>query len=168
MATETDTDQIEKLIDGELSWEELRSDVLPDPKDPNRFGVTREILQERVDFDEEILVPINDHIFAVDSEGDRVFKSECGHEFGPVEGNWKEHCQVRVRESMAEMRELYPENMTPDPDWTFQLREFFCPECYTLLDVDAVPAGYPVLKPFDPDIDTFYEEWLDKPTPDTA
>ena len=166
MATETDKTQIEKLIDGSLSWEELRNDVLPDPKDPNRFEVTREVLQERVEFDEEILVPMNDHLFAVAADGDRIVKAECGHEFGPVTENWKQRCEIRTKETEDEMRELYPEDMTPDPDWQFQLREFFCPGCYTLVDVDAVPSGYPVLKPFDPDIDTFYEEWLGKKAPD--
>jgi len=29
-----------------------------------------------------------------------------------------------------------------------------------------VPAAYPVLRNFEPDIDTFYEDWLGKKTPD--
>jgi len=29
-----------------------------------------------------------------------------------------------------------------------------------------VPAAYPVLRNFEPDIDTFYEEWLGKKGPD--
>ncbi|MDS0474433.1 acetone carboxylase subunit gamma [Natrinema sp. 1APR25-10V2] len=164
----TDRNQIAKLIDGDLQWEELRNDVLPDPKDGQRFEVTREILQDRVDWDEPILVPLNDHLFAVGTDDGRIVKGECGHEFGPLEDNWKTECQIRVRESEEEMRDLYPKWMTPDPDWTFQLREFFCPECYALLDVDAVPAGYPVLKPFEPDIDVFYEEWLGEPAPDAT
>ena len=41
----TDKSQIEKLIDGTLPWPELRDDVLPDPKDPERFETTIEILQ---------------------------------------------------------------------------------------------------------------------------
>ena len=162
----TDRTQIEKLIDGDLGWEELRNDVLPDPKDSNRFEVTREILQERVEWNEPILVPLNDHLFVVGSDDGRIVKAECGHEFGSADDNWKQACQIRVRETESEMRELYPEWMTPDPDWTFQLREFFCPGCYTLLDVDAVPAGYPVIKPFDPDIDAFYEGWIGEPAPD--
>lgn len=166
MAT-TDRTQIEKLIDGDLGWEELRNDVLPDPKDADRFEVTREILQDRVQWDAPILVPLNDHLFVVGADDGRIVKAECGHEFGPADDNWKTACQIRVREGKDEMRELYPEWMTPDSNWTFQLREFFCPGCYTLLDVDAVPAGYPVIEPFDPDIDTFYEEWLEEPAPDS-
>lgn len=166
MARETDPQQIEKLIDGELGWEELRNDVLPDPKDAQRFEVTREILQERVEWDDPILVPLNDHLYVVGTDEGRRIRCDCGHEFCDSDDNWKEHARVRVREDEDEHREIYPEYQTPHPDWTFQLREWFCPGCFAQLDVDAVPAGYPVLRNFEPDIDTFYEDWLGKSAPD--
>ncbi|MUV85794.1 acetone carboxylase subunit gamma [Natronomonas sp. CBA1123] len=166
MATETDRQQVEKLIDGELGWEELRNDVLPDPKDDQRFEVTRRLLQEDVEWDDPILLPLNDHLYVVGSEQGRIVKCDCGHEFCGVEKNWKEHARVRVREDEDDHREIYPEYQTPHPDWTFQLREWFCPGCFAQLDVDAVPAGYPVLQNFEPDIDTFYEEWLGEKAPD--
>lgn len=162
----TDESQIEKLIEGTLPWHELQNEVLPDPKDPERFETTIAVLQERVEWDEPILVPLNDHLLVVGSEDGRKVKAECGRELCPADENWKLECQVRVREDQAETAELYPELMTPDPDWAFQLREFFCPECYALLDVEAVPAGYPILQKFEPDIDTFYEQWLGEPAPD--
>jgi acetone carboxylase gamma subunit len=166
MASETDRQQIEKLIDGELPWEELRNDVLPDPKDPERFEVTRELLQARVDWEEPILVPVNDHLYVVGGEAGRVIKCDCGHEFCDADANWKEHARVRVREDEAEHREVYPEYQTPHPDWTFQLREWFCPDCFAQLEVDAVPACYPVRRGFEPDVDAFYEEWLGTEPPD--
>lgn len=166
MSRETDPQQIEKLIDGELGWDELRNDVLPDPKDKNRFEVTREILQERVEWDEPILVPLKDHLYVVGTDEGRKIRCDCGHEFCSAGENWKKHARVRVREDEEEHREIYPRYQTPHPDWTFQLREWFCPGCFAQLDVDAVPAGYPVLRNFEPDIDTFYEEWLDKKAPD--
>jgi len=53
MATrQTDEDQIRKLVEGDLGWNELQQEVMPDPKDPNRFEVLREILQERVEFED--------------------------------------------------------------------------------------------------------------------
>ena len=164
--TGTDREQIEKLIDGDLPWEELRNDVLPDPKDPDRFEVTREILQERVDFEEPILVPLNDHLYAVGGEDGRVVKAECGHELCDLGENWKTACRVRVREDDEEMRDLYPEGMGANPDWDFQIREWFCPGCFGLVDVDAVPVGYPVYVPFEPDVDAFYEEWQGTEAPD--
>lgn len=166
MASETDRQQVAKLIDGELPWEELRNDVLPDPKDPRRFQVTRELLQERVDWENPILVPLNDHLYVVGSDEGRLVKCDCGHEFCDADGNWKEHARVRVREDESDHQEIYPEYQTPHPDWTFQLREWFCPGCFAQLAVDAVPAGYPVRRSFEPDIDAFYEEWLGTEAPD--
>lgn len=166
MSTTTDEETIKKLIDGELPWSELRNEVLPDPKDPNRFEVTREILQERVDWENPILVPINDHVFVVGSDEGRIFKAACGQEFCSVEENWKHHTRVRVREGKDELADLYTEWQAPSTEWQFQLREFLCPNCLALLDVEAVPVGYPVQQKFEPDIDVFYEEWRDEPAPD--
>lgn len=161
-----DEQTAEQLVDGTISWEELRDDVLPDPKDPDRFRTITSILQNRVDFDDPILIPMNDHLYAVAKDGERVVKGACGHEFCELGDNWKTHAQMRVRETKEEWSELHPEPMTGDPDWQFQLREFFCPECYQLLSVDPVPRGYPVQVEFEPDIDTFYEDWLGEPVPE--
>lgn len=157
------TETIEQLIDGELPWERLKSEVLPDPKDEGRFEKVRAVLQDRVDWDDPIVLPLNEHLFVVKRDGEYHVKGECGHEFCNADENWKMHCQVRVREDEEEMNEVYPGLLGPDPEWTFQIREYFCPECYQQIDTTAVPAGYPMFKPFDPDIDTFYEEWLGQP-----
>jgi Acetone carboxylase, gamma subunit len=162
----TNNDQIEKLIEGELSWQELRNDVLPDPKDQERFETTRAVLQSSVDWDDPILVPLNDHLYVVGTDEGRKVKADCGAVLCDAEENWKMHTDVRVREDSDELEELYTTWMSPDEDWTFQLREFFCPNCYEQLDVEAVPAGYPILQKFEPDIDTFYEDWQNEPAPD--
>jgi acetone carboxylase gamma subunit len=166
--TDLDKHRVSQLVDGELSWDELRNEVLPDPKDPQRFQKVREVLQERVDWDEPILVPLNDHLSVVGTDDGRVVRAHCGQDLCLADENWKEACQVRVREDPEDLNEIYPEYMNVDPDWAFELREWFCPGCYTLVDVDAVPVGYPVYLPFDPDVDAFYEEWLDQPAPDRA
>lgn len=166
--TEYDTDQIQKLIEGELSWPELQQEVMPDPKDPQRFEKVRQVLQEKVDWDETILVPLNDHLYVVSKDGERIVKAECGHEFCSADENWREHSGVRVLEDQDEWAKFNSKWQSPDPEWQFQLREFICPECYQLLSVDAVPVGYPVINKFEPDIDTFYEDWLDRPAPDNA
>jgi acetone carboxylase gamma subunit len=56
--------------------------------------------------------------------------------------------------------------MHSDPEW-MELREFYCPGCFALLEVEAVPPGYPVLFDFQPDIDGLYE-WLGLPLPSSA
>ena len=164
--TDFDTHRVRQLIDGQLAWDELRTEVLPDPKDPNRFEKVRTVLQGRVPGDDPILVPLNDHLYVVGTDDGRKVKAECGHVLCEFGENWRKHAGIRVRESKEEFAELYTEWQSPDPDWTFQLREFFCPECAQLLAVDSVPRGYPVIQKFEPDIDTFYEEWLGKPAPD--
>jgi acetone carboxylase gamma subunit len=161
-----DKETLERLLDGEIAWERLQNEILPSPKDDNRFENVLEIYQERVPWDEQILVPLNDHLFVVAKDGTRLIKAECGHEICETDDNWKLECQIRVREDGEELHEMYPELMASDPEWTFQIREFFCPNCYTQVDTKAVPAGYPIQVPFEPDIDTFYEEWLNEPIPD--
>lgn len=72
---------------------------------------------------------------------------------------------MRVRDTEEAIGELYLHHMGSDPDWE-ELREYFCPACFTLLDVEAVPPGYPTIFNFLPDIDAFYEKWLGRSAPD--
>jgi acetone carboxylase gamma subunit len=46
-----------------------------------------------------------------------------------------------------------------------QLREYYDPLSGTLLEVEVVPPGYPIVHDFKPDIDTFYRDWLGRPVP---
>jgi acetone carboxylase gamma subunit len=153
-----------RLIDGDLSWNELKP-IIAGRKDPNRFEMILEILQERVQWNEKIILPLHEHLYIVSKEGNRIVKCDCGYEFGNYQENWKTKCRVRVRDTAEEINELYPKYMGSDPDW-MELREYFCPGCFTLLDVESVPPGYPTIFNFLPDIDTFYEKWLGKKAPD--
>lgn len=164
--TDLDKARVRSLIEGELSWDELSNDVLPDPKDPNRFQKVRSVLQDKVPGDDPVLVPLNDHLTVVGSDDGRVVRAHCGEDICSFGENWKKHLDVNVREEKDEMEELYEEYMHVSPDWAFQLREWYCPNCHELVDTDAVPVGYPVKLPFEPDIDTFYEGWLGRPAPD--
>jgi acetone carboxylase gamma subunit len=44
-----------------------------------------------------------------------------------------------------------------------ELREFYDPNDGTLLHVEAVPPGYPIVHNFEPDLEAFYNEWLGRP-----
>ena len=163
--TQLDMETVHDLLDGNLTEDELYNELLPNPKDPDRFEKVRRAYQERVDWDDPILVALNEHLFVVGTEEGRKIKAECGHVLCGADENWKTACQVRVRSEQEELAELYGEHHTPA--WSFELREFYCPGCYQLVEVEAVPSAYPVIQRFDPNIDEFYEEWLGEPAPDS-
>jgi acetone carboxylase gamma subunit len=96
--------------------------------------------------------------------GAYVVKCDCGHEFCDYRSNWKLEALIYVRETADDLREIYPDKMCGDPDWQ-ALREYFCPGCKTLLEVEAVPRGYPVIHDFVPDLEGFYGEWLGRALP---
>ncbi len=60
------------------------------------------------------------------------------------------------------MDQIYPRKMASDPNW-MEIREYYDPISGTLLEVEAVPPGYPAVHDFKPDIDTFYRDWLQQP-----
>ncbi len=159
-----DKKTLERMIDGDLTWDELKL-IISGRKDPDRFDKLLEILQERVPWKEKIILPLHEHLYIVSKEGRRLVKCDCGYEFCEYTINWKTKCRVRVRDTVETIGELYPPYMGCDPDWE-ELREYFCPECFTLLDVEAVPPGYPTVFNFLPDIDAFYENWLHRKAPD--
>ena len=88
---------IEKLIDGVLSWPATQ-DMLKSPKDEDRFDKYVEIMQARVDFDDPILLPLTPMLFIVNDNGSRVVKCKCGHSFGDYRVNWKLSSLIHVRD----------------------------------------------------------------------
>jgi len=159
-----DKKTIERLIDGDLTWNELKP-IISGRKDPDRFEKVLEILQEKVPWKEKIILPLHEHLYIVSKNEQRIVKCDCGYEFGDYQENWKTKCRVRVRDTSEAIEELYPKYMGSDPEWE-ELREYYCPGCFTLLDTEAVPPGYPTIFNFLPDIDTFYEKWLGSKAPD--
>lgn len=155
---------IADLVDGKLPWSMLK-EMMSKYKDADRFDKYVAVLQERQPWKERILLPIGPHLFIVrKKDGSIVTKSSSGFEFGDHRQNWKLKARVFVRRTDEAYREIYPELMHADPRW-MELREFYDPLDGTLLDVEAVPPGYPVLHSFQPDLETFYGEWLKRPMP---
>ena len=159
-----DVSEIEKLIDGELSWTRVQ-EIMKDAKDADRFEKWVAILQKRVPWKEPILLPLTTALFIVRKGKQRIVKCRCGHEFGDYRVNWKLEALIHVRENAEQLREVYRGSEQPDPSW-IQIREYICPGCGTQLEVEAVPRGCPPDFEFLPDLDTFYREWLGRPLPD--
>ena len=154
---------LEDLYDGKLPWPKVK-EIMSRPKDDDRFDKYIEILQERVLWSERILLPINEHLYVVEKEGDRIVKCDCGHEFGNYQENWKLKASIHVRNTDDKLQEIYPQMMHCYPEY-MELREYFCPGCWSLLEVEAVPPGYPVIFDFLPDLETLYKEWLGREIP---
>jgi len=69
-----------------------------------------------------------------------------------------------VRDSDEAYQEIYPKMMHADPSW-MELREFYDPNDGTLLALDAVPPGHPIVHDFEPDLEGFYKDWRGRPFP---
>lgn len=158
-------EQIAHLMDGTLDWDTIHR-MLSNPKDEDRFEKYIEILQERVEWDDTILLPLGPHLYIVQKDnGDRVTKCDCGYEFGHYKENWKLNAIIYVRDTNEQLDEIYPRLMHSDPKWNV-LREYYCPNCGVQLEVESVPPFYPVILDFEPDLEAFYNDWLGKPLPE--
>ncbi len=154
---------LKDLIEGKLPWEHTKQ-IISGYKDEDRFEKYLAILQEKVAWQEQILLPLTDELFIVQKGEDRIVKCSCGQEFGDYRVNWKLQALIHVRESMEEIQEIYPYPGAPDPTYC-EIREYYCPGCGSQLQVETVPYGYPVVFDFLPDLDSFYRDWLGKPLP---
>jgi acetone carboxylase gamma subunit len=159
-----DKADIARLMDGVLPWPAVQ-DMMKSPKDLDRFDMYVQILSERVDWDDRILLPLTPVLFVVAKDGSRIVKCRCGHEFGDYRVNWKINSLIHVRDTDESLAEVYEDRDAPEASWV-QLREYICPGCGTQLEVEAVPRGCPPDFDFLPDLDTFYRDWLERPLPD--
>jgi acetone carboxylase gamma subunit len=149
---------IASLIDSELPWPQVKA-MMSDYKDGDRFDKYIAVLQERARFPERILLPIGEHLYIVNKDKERIVKCDCGHEFGDYRQNWKLQAAIRVRATEEELESIYPGPRKCNPAW-MEIREFICPNCSTLLEVEAAPPGYPIIFDFLPDLEGFYRDWL--------
>jgi acetone carboxylase, gamma subunit len=159
-----DQDTLRDLVDEKLPRAQVRA-IQSGYKDADRFDKYVAVLQEKVSWDDPVVLPFGEHLYIVSKGNDDYrIKCDCGHEFCDYRENWKLEALVNVRETVEELREIYPDKMHGDPEWNV-LREYFCPGCKTLLEVEALPPGYPPVHDFLPDLEGFYNEWLGRPLP---
>ena len=160
-------EKLKELVEGKAPWGDVKSLMRLKPKDKDRFEKYLEILQERVSWDDKILVRISEHLYVVSKgKGERVVKCDCGQEFGDYRINWKLSARIRVRKTEEEMAEVFSiEETIPNPDLV-EIREYYCPGCYLQLAVEIVAPGYPPVFEFLPDLDTLYTDWLGTPLED--
>jgi acetone carboxylase, gamma subunit len=142
-------EMIRDLLEGTLPLDEISR--LQQAKDLTRTTLIIEIEQERVEWEDRILVCLQEHLFVVETaSGDFVVKCQCGQTFGDFRRNWKEEALVYDRHPQDD--EIFQKHKGADPDWQW-LREFYCPGCAALLDVEPVPIGYPFIFNFLPELE---------------
>ena len=151
---------------GQLPWPQTRR-IMSAYKDDDRFFKMIAVLQDRVTWKDRILLPISDRLFIVQSGKHRLTRCECGHSFGDYRKNWKLQAHICVRDTQESLREIYPNSDIPDPNW-MEIREFICPACGALHEVEACAPGYPIVHDFEPDLEGFYRDWLEMPLPSSA
>ena len=161
-------EQVAHLVEGTLDWETTFR-MLSMPKDHGRFAQYLQALQARVPFKDRIILPLGPHLYIVQSATTKrwVIQCDCGHVFCDYRDNWKLYAHIYVRDTEASMAEVYPPLMAPDTQWQVY-REYYCPSCATMHDVEAPTPWYPVIHDFEPDIEVFYNEWVHLPLPERA
>ena len=140
---------IRSLIDGKLAWETLK-EIMSSPKDEDRLKKVTEIEQERVPWEEKILLPMAEQLYIVKKGSERIIKCRCGYEYGDYKRNWK--LAALVYERNPQDGEVYAPQRACDPEW-MALREFYCPRCKAQLEVEAVAPGYPFIMDFEADLE---------------
>ena len=151
------------LVDEKLARREVRR-IQSSFKDAGRFDNWVSVLQERVPYDDPIVLPVGEGLNVVHGPERLVIRCDCGHDFCEPSRNWKLEALVRIRDTVEAMREVYPQMAHADPEW-MELREFHCPSCGRQLEVEAAPPGYPVVHEFLPDVEGFYRGWLGREVP---
>ncbi len=158
-----DRETLVDLVDERLPRGQVRA-IQSGYKDADRFDKYVALLQERVAWDDPIVLPCGEGLSVVRVGGELVIRCDCGHDFCRFDRNWKMEALVYVRDTDEKLREVYPKMAHADPEWT-ELREFYCPSCARQLEVEAVPPRYPVIHEFLPDVEGFYRGWLGRELP---
>lgn len=161
-------EQVNNMVAGTLDWDTTFR-MLSMPKDADRFAMYLQTMQASVTFPDKIVLPLSPHMFIVQSAKTKqwIVKCDCGHEYCGYKENWKLFANIYVRDNAEAMAEVYPKFMAPDTTWQVY-REYYCPSCGVMHDVEAPVPWYPVIHDFEPDIETFYNEWVKLPLPEKA
>jgi acetone carboxylase gamma subunit len=142
-------EELADLLNGRLDLDRVR-EIQRAPKDLDRRERLVAIAQKALGWSEPILLPLQEGLFVVQTAAGKKVRCRCGHYFGDYRRNWKESALIYERDPQD--GELYSSTNAPTKDWMV-LREFYCPSCATLLDVENVPQGYPFIFNFLPYFD---------------
>ncbi len=147
-----DEETLAALLEERLTRREVK-EIQSGYKDADRFEKWLSVLQARVRYEDPIVLPAGEGLNIVRrrSDGELVYRCDCGHDFCAHNRNWKMDAVIHVRETEEALLEIYPKMAGPDPALQ-QIREYLCPGCARQLEVEALQPGYPVVHEFLPDM----------------
>ena len=93
---------------------------------------------------------LNEQLDIVGDGADATVVCRCGQSIGPATDNYKAHVLMREGPVQEAGPWVDPNRIGGD---TFVCREFFCPACLTLLDVEIAQRHEPILWDVRLDID---------------
>ena len=161
-----DSETLAALLDERLSRREVK-EIQSGYKDSDRFEKWIAVLQERVPYEDPIVLPAGEGLNIVRrrSDGQLVHRCDCGHDFCAHNRNWKMDAVVlRARDRAGRCSRSTRRWPAPTPTLQ-QIREYYCPSCARQLEVEALQPGYPVVHEFLPDVEGFYRGWLGRELP---
>jgi len=139
-------EELADLMEGRLDLDRVR-DIQRAAKDLDRRERVIAIAQRHLGWSERIVLPLQEGLYLVQTDAGKKVRCRCGHFFDHYRRNWKELALVYERDPQD--GEIYSATNAPTKEWMV-LREFYCPSCATLLDVENVPQGYPFIFNFLP------------------
>jgi acetone carboxylase gamma subunit len=93
---------------------------------------------------------LNEQLDIVGSGAEATVVCQCGHALGPATDNYKMHVLLREGPVQEAGPWVDPNRIGGD---AFVCREFFCPGCLTLLDVEIAQRHEPILWDVQLDVD---------------
>jgi acetone carboxylase gamma subunit len=94
-------------------------------------------------------VRLNESLF-YDLRAGATIRCRCGHELGPVGTHYKHLAAMAVFPVQRIGPEVNPHRWNGD---RFELREFYCPGCATLLELEIARPGDPLLEDVELDLE---------------
>lgn len=85
---------------------------------------------------------VNEYLSIEGTGAEATIVCRCGHRIGPAAENYK--LRALMREGPVQRAGPWVDPMKIGKD-RFVCREFFCPGCVTLLDVEIAQRGEPIL-----------------------
>ena len=103
-------------------------------------------------------VRITEHL-DIDIDDEMWHCNRCGHGLISARENYKRGCLVYDRDPRTIYRPVTEAeyDYSPNPDWC-RFVEYYCPDCGTLVELDVLPPGHPLVHDVELDIDRLKEK----------